>query len=183
MKVEVRESSLHGKGVFATDSIARGAVVLEIDDSRIVDDEHPVRFDVGEDGDHCDWLPDGSTVLMQEPECYINHSCAPNVFVYSVARRRFVLAASDIRAGEEVVYDYAVNAAEGDILACQCGALNCRGRHRCAFFALPEGRQLQYLPFLDPWFARVYEDRIRSLLIGDPEQGPAADARDSAAEG
>jgi hypothetical protein len=183
MKVEVRKSDIHGKGVFATESIPHGAVVLEIDDSRIVDEEHPVRFDLGEDGDHCDWLPDGTTVLMAEPERYINHSCAPSVFVYSVGRRRFVLAARDIEAGEEILYDYAINAAEGDILACRCGAANCRGRHRCTFFALPERRQLQYIPFLDPWFAQVYKDRVLDLLMRHATQDFPADAERRTAEG
>ncbi|MGD2175422.1 MAG: SET domain-containing protein [Candidatus Brocadiaceae bacterium] len=114
MKVETRPSGIHGTGVFATEAIRRGEVVLHIDDSRIVDGDHPVREDLGESPDHCDWLPDGTTVLMQPPECYINHSCGPNVFVYSVGRTRFVLASRRICTGEEIVYDYAVNAINGD---------------------------------------------------------------------
>ena len=176
MKIETRQSSIHGTGVFATEGIRQAEIVLAIDDSRIVDDTHPVRFDLGEDGDHCDWLPDGTTVLMQEPERYINHSCAPNVFVYSVRRRRFVLAERDIPAGDEIVYDYAINSADGDILVCRCGAPTCRGRHKCAFFALPEQTQLEYLPFLDPWFVEVYTDRILDLLERNAEQHAPADA-------
>ena len=79
--IEVRRSSIHGQGAFATRAIARGEVIHAIDDSRVVDREHPIREDLGEDPEHCDYLPDGTTVLMQKPAGYFNHSCAPNVYV------------------------------------------------------------------------------------------------------
>ena len=164
MKLDLRPSRIQGTGVFTTQPIARGEVIHRIDDSRIVDDEHPLRPDLGEDPIHRDWLPDGTTVLMQKPAGYINHSCDPNVFVYSVDRQRFILATRDIAAGEEVFFDYSINGVDGDVWECHCGAPNCRGRHQCDFFILPERRQLEYLPFLDPWFAEVHRDRILELL-------------------
>lgn len=177
MKTETRQSRIHGTGVFATVRIPRGEVVLEIDDSRTVDDCHPIREDLGEKRHHCDYLPDGTTVLMQEPERYINHSCDPNVFVYSVGRTRFVLACRDIMPGEEIVYDYCVNAVNGGVWTCRCGASNCRGRHAVDFFSLPDVRQLEYLPLLDPWFAEVHEERIRDLLSRNAASCAAGDAR------
>ena len=170
MKVEVRESGIHGKGVFAREPIARCEVILAIDDSRSVGEEHPVQKDLGENPDHCDYLPDGTTVLMQEPERYINHSCDPNVFVYSVGECRFLLAMRELAADEELVYDYSVNAVDGDVWGCSCGASNCRGRHKCDFFALPTQRQLEYLPYLDPWFASVHRSKILDLLKRNAEQ-------------
>lgn len=164
MKVITQLSAIHGTGVFAREPIRCGEVVLRIDDSRIVDDAHPVREDLGEDPDHCDWLPDGTIVLMQAPERYINHSCDPNVYAYSVDYERFIIARRDIAAGEELLWDYAINAFAGGTWTCRCGAPNCRGHHQCGFFSLPERRQLEYLPITDPWFARVHADRIRDLL-------------------
>jgi hypothetical protein len=164
MKVELRASRIHGTGVFAIHLRSRGEILLAIDDTRIVDERHPIRAEAGELGDHCDCLPDGTTVLMQEPERYINHSCDPNAFVYSIERRRFVLALHDIDAGEEILYDYALNALANEEMECRCGASNCRGRHTPVFFTLPEKRQLELLPFLDPSFVRVHELRISDLL-------------------
>jgi hypothetical protein len=43
-KVKVPSSEIHGKGVFATHSLSRGEIVLPLDDSRIVDDQHPPRL-------------------------------------------------------------------------------------------------------------------------------------------
>ena len=135
MKIEIRKSSIQGDGVFATDRISRGEVILSLDDSRIVDGQHPVREDLGENPEHCDYLPDGTTVLMQGPGGYLNHSCSPNVFTYSADRKRFILAMRDVAQGEELLFDYSINAINGDVWTCNCGATGCRGRHKCDFFA------------------------------------------------
>ncbi len=163
-KIEVRVSSIHGVGVFATQAINCGDVLHQIDDSRVVDDEHPLMREDGEDPVHRDWLPDGTTVLMQEPAGRFNHSCSPNVYVYSVNRIRYILAMRDTREGEELLFDYSIGSVDGDVWDCRCGAANCRGRHKCDFFLLPVERQLQYLPFLDPWFVDVNRARIEQML-------------------
>ena len=163
-KLVVKESPLHGQGVFSTAPIGRGEVIHEIDDTRVVDDEHPLRSELGEEPVHRDWLPDGTTVLMQKPAGFFNHSCEPNVFVYSVDKQRFILGLHDIERGEELFFDYSINAIDGDIWECKCGASNCRRRHKCDYFHLPESRQREYLPYLDPWFAAVHRSRIRERL-------------------
>ena len=163
-RIEVRPSPIHGVGVFVNESIRCGEVLHRIDDSRVVDDEHPLRPESGEDPVHCDWLPDGTTVLMQEPARCLNHSCSPNVYVYSVNRIRYILAMRDIEESEELLFDYSIGFIDGDVLHCRCGAANCRGQHESDFFCLPADRQLQYLPFLDPWFVEVHLDRIHQML-------------------
>ncbi len=64
--------------------------MLSIDDSHIVDDNHPLSS--AADERHCDYLEAGKTVLMQFPERHINHSCDPNVYVRTVEGVRLVLA-------------------------------------------------------------------------------------------
>jgi len=163
--VEVRESEIKGKGVFAPHPIAKGEVILRIDDSVVIDPDDPELSKlIGGEPDHCDYLPDGTTILMQEPERYINHSCDPNVYTYTVDGERFVLAMRDVAAGEELVYDYAVNTVGGDWLDCLCGAPNCRGRHRSDFFLLPITKQLEYLPYLSIPFVQVHREKILRLL-------------------
>lgn len=164
MPIEIRQSPIQGVGVFATSPIAVGDVVHRIDDSRVIDDDHPLKPELGEDPIYRDWLPDGTTVLMQAPAGRINHSCSPNVYVYAVCRVRSILAMRQVGAGEELLFDYSIGAVNGDVWDCKCGAPNCRGRHKCDFFCLPPQRQLEYLPYLDPWFAEVHSDRILRLL-------------------
>jgi hypothetical protein len=139
-------------------------VLLRIDDSRVLDSDRPLRPENGESPTHRDFLPDGTVVLMQTPERYINHSCDPNCYVYSAERERYVLTRRNIAEGEELVVDYSLNAVGGDYWTCHCGAARCRGHHQCDFFALPAQTQHEYLPYLDPWFAVVNALRIQQLL-------------------
>jgi uncharacterized protein len=169
--VTVCPSAIQGEGVFAVRAIESGAVVLRLDDSRIVDSSHPLRVEEAELAIHRDFLPDGTIVLMRPPERYINHSCEPNCFVYSAGRHRFLLAGRDLAAGEELLVDYALNAVDGDDWQCRCGSGNCRGFHKCDFFALPEALQLRNLPFLDPWFAETHSGRIERLLAAGLDRG------------
>lgn len=53
--VVVAESKIHGIGVFAMSDYAEGEIILPIDDSRVVDDEHPLRPALGEHSYHCDY--------------------------------------------------------------------------------------------------------------------------------
>lgn len=77
----VSESRIHGLGVFAGREFAEGEIIRAIDDSRIVDDGHPLRPEAGEFDYHCDYLAGGRVVLMASPERHINSSCDPNVYV------------------------------------------------------------------------------------------------------
>lgn len=176
-KVEVKESTIKGKGVFATRRIAKGEVVLHIDDSVVVHPDDPVLCKlIGSEPDPCDYLPDGTVILMQPPECYVNHGCDPNVYTYTLGKDRFILAMRDICAGEELLFDYAINQVGGDWLDCRCGSPNCRGRHWPDFFSLPVAKQLEHLPYLAIPFVRVHQQRILELLQSEAEPSAAGDA-------
>ncbi|XP_041458568.1 histone-lysine N-methyltransferase SUV39H2-like [Lytechinus variegatus] len=73
---------------------------------------------------------------------FVNHSCEPNLVVYGVwvncldprLPRIALFACSDIKAGEEITFDYqmtgSVNEEGANELAqveCRCGSTNCRG--------------------------------------------------------
>src|SRR5579863_3366030 len=123
--VSVRPSSINGLGVFAARPFTSGEVVLSIDDSHIVDENHPLPSAAAER--HCDYLEAGKTVLMQFPERHINHSCDPNIYVRTVEGVRLVLALKPIAAGEEIAYDYCINSSGDTTWTCNCGASLCRG--------------------------------------------------------
>lgn len=176
-KVEVRESRIKGRGVFATRPIAIGEVVLKIDDSVVISPDDPVLSTlIGSEPDPCDYLPDGTVILMQEPERYINHSCDPNVYVYTADTKRFVLARREIVEGEELVRDYAIGIVGGDWLDCRCGSPKCRGRHRSDFFLLPVAMQLEYLPYLGFPFVHAHRQKIVELLTKAAEPSAPNDA-------
>jgi len=163
-KVYVGFSQIHGKGVFAAIDIEEGTQILKLDDSRVVTDDNPLQAEKGEYEHHCDYIENGKVVLMQEPERYINRSCDPNVYVKAISGTRYVYAMRNIKAGEELTFDYCINGYGDSVWQCHCGSPNCRETVHIDFFHLPKEKQLEYLPFLDTWFVRENEEEIERII-------------------
>ncbi len=164
MAIQVRNSKIAGKGVFTTDFIPKHSVILKVKYIREVTKDNPLDPEKGEKYDYCHWWPDGRQMLVSEPECYINNSCSPNTFYYSINRQYYLLAMQDIQKDEEITLCYETHVVNGDAWECKCGVPDCRGYHKADFFLLPKKVQLKFLPYLDPWFVRVHVDKIEKLL-------------------
>ena len=162
-KVVVKESSINGLGVFSLGNIAKGEIVLAIDDSRIVTPEFPLDSSRGEFECHCDYLAD-RVVLMRYPERHINHSCDPNTFVRTINRIRYVFALRPLPAFEEITYDYCINGFGDTLWECNCGSARCRRSIHSDFFHLPYDLQVEYLPLLDEWYIVNYNEKVQKLL-------------------
>ena len=161
--VAVRQSGIHGLGVFAARAFAPGEIVLWIDDSRVVDASHPLRPEHGELATHQDYLAGGRVVLMPEPERHINSSCDPSTYVRWTGDRRAVIARRALAAGDEITYDYIIDCHGGAVWTCACGSARCRGVVPSSFFELPLEQQREYLPLLSPWFIAEHEDEVERL--------------------
>ena len=161
--VILTESKIHGIGIFATRDFAEGEIILPIDDSRVVDEEHPLRSELGEHQDQCDYLAGDQVVLMRSPEVYINSSCDPNTYVKTINGIRHVVARRLIESGEEITYDYIINFHGGVVWDCNCGSPRCRGFVASSFFDLPLQLQLEYLPLLDEWFIAEHRAKVKAL--------------------
>lgn len=159
--IEVNNYSIQGKGVYATKDFKKGSVVLEIDDSHIVKDTNTLTKEQFEF--HCDYLSNGTIVLMQEPEVYINHSCNPNTYVKTVNGVRKVFAMREIKTGDEITYDYAINGENAGTFKCKCGAKKCRKIYNGSFFKLPKDLQKKYIPYLDDWFVKEHLKEIEII--------------------
>ncbi|OQA22434.1 MAG: SET domain protein [Chloroflexi bacterium ADurb.Bin360] len=157
----IKTSAIHGRGVFAARSFHEGEIILEIDDSHIVEDESTLTKEDWEFNVDCF---DGKTVIMQEPERSINHSCDPNSYTRTVDGVRKVIARRDIVAGEELTYDFTINGDNEGAFPCHCGAKRCRGTYLGDFFKLPLEFQIEYLPYLEVWFVEQHRDRIAALM-------------------
>ncbi len=135
----MRTSPVHGKGVFARDTIASGTRILEYRGERIAWDEalerhphdpaqpnHTFYFSL-EDGRVIDASVGGNSAR------WINHACAPNCEAREVDGRVFIHALRDLNPGEELFYDYRLTldgrhtAGRKRAYACHCGAPDCRG--------------------------------------------------------
>ena len=145
-KIVARRSAIHGNGVFALEPIAKGERVVEYKGRRRTHED----VDAGDSGD----ADSGHTFLFTLNDEYIidanqggntarwiNHGCAPNcraLVVESASgdRRRdkvVIEALRDIRAGEELTYDYGIvldvphTARLKKLWRCLCGARQCTG--------------------------------------------------------
>ena len=161
--VIVAASQIHGRGVFATRDFATGAIILPIDDSRVVDAEHPLRPELGEHDYHCDYLAGGKVVLMRSPERHINSSCDPNAYVKTLNGVRHVVARKVIEAGEEITCDYIIDCHGGIVWQCNCSSPRCRGTVVSSFFELPVELQLEYVPLLNEWFIAEHREQVEAL--------------------
>ena len=134
VRIKVRKSGVHGRGVYATQFIPEGTRIIEYTGERVSeeaapnDEDNPHTFNFG--------LENGEVI---NPEIggndarWINHCCDPNCQAIEEDNRIFIYAMCDIEAGEELFYDYAMEIDEPITeeskrkFACHCGASNCRG--------------------------------------------------------
>ena len=137
--VLVRNSKIHGRGVYASRRIRKGTRIIEYVGDRISHDEADARYDSKPDDDGHTFL-----FVVDDDICidagvggnaarFINHSCAPNCETLIEDRRVFIEAIRDIEPGEELGYDYQLTWESTDdpeelqLYRCLCGAPNCRG--------------------------------------------------------
>jgi SET domain-containing protein len=137
--IEVRESPLHGLGVFALRRIPRGTRVIEYLGERISHQEADRRYQHKSAGDAHTFLfiADAATVIDAGVEGnearFVNHACRPNCESVIEHSRVFIDAIRSIAPGEELTYDYQIQREADDppdidrIFACRCGSPGCRG--------------------------------------------------------
>ena len=162
--VAVRASPIEGLGLFVARAFAAGQRIREINVVREITAEAPLREDLGERADHCDY-PDGKVFLLGYPDRHINHSCDPNAWVRYEPGRSWLMARRDIPDGDEITCDYNINLTGGTAWLCHCGAARCRGTTVGDFFLLPPEIQREYRPLLADWFVRRHAAELRMLEV------------------
>jgi SET domain-containing protein len=162
--VEIKASSIEGLGQFAARFFRAGERIREINVVREITPSSPLREELGERADHCDY-PNGKVVLLGIPDRHINHSCDPNAYVLYKDQHSFFMARRDIPAGEEITCDYNLNITGGTAWPCHCGAARCRGTVTGDFFQLPLDIQREYRTLLAEWFVRTHRDQLKALGI------------------
>jgi uncharacterized protein len=160
--VEVRPSRIEGLGIFALRSFQAGERIKQINVVREITPEFPLRSDLGERSDHCDY-PDGKVVLLGFPDRHVNHSCDPNAYQMFEGDSSFFVARRTIVPGDEISVDYNINITSGTAWPCKCGAKRCKGFVVGDFFLLPKQWQREYRPFLADWFVCRNSNRIDLL--------------------
>ena len=135
----VRRSRIHGRGVYATQPIAKGTRVIEYLGDRITNAQADQRYELRpqHDGHTFLFVVDNRICIDAgvggNAARFINHSCAPNCETLIENGRVFIEAIRAIEPGEELGYDYQLtwestdDPAELALFDCHCGAAECRG--------------------------------------------------------
>ncbi len=131
----VRDSSIHGKGVFATSVLPRRTFLAHYEGKRYGPghlfacrpDSTTYLFALS-DGDTIDGSEGGNATR------FINHSCSPNCVAVEVLESDDLLVIEirtkkSIQSGEELSLDYelVLTGADPDDYRCRCGSARCRG--------------------------------------------------------
>ncbi len=130
-RIIVRDSPVHGKGVFALRPIPAAKRILEYKGEIIQrppsnENGHTFLFGLS-DGRVIDGGRGGNSAR------WLNHACAPNCLAIEDNGRVFIETMTAIQAGDELFIDYALDV-EGQqteemraLYACKCGTADCRG--------------------------------------------------------
>ncbi|MEK7303719.1 MAG: SET domain-containing protein-lysine N-methyltransferase [Pseudomonadota bacterium] len=134
MKVYIKSSLQHGKGVFAQAPILAGEIILTFSGPLLI------RVEVCEEDYHLQVGADLYLGASGAADDYVNHSCNPNAGfrdgLVLVARR-------NIGPEEEITWDYSTAIDEEDFpgFTCCCGAAACRGAVRSFRHLDPDTRE------------------------------------------
>ena len=154
-KTEVRESKIHGRGLFAIANIAKDEIVA-VKGGHIVDRKTlrervtprlgPVEIQIDDDL----FI---APVTEQERDLsmlYSNHSCDPNL---GIRGEITFVAIRNIRTGEELTHDWAMTDDDEYSVECKCGASNCRKILTGKDWQRPE-LQIRYAGYFSAYLAR-----------------------------
>jgi uncharacterized protein len=138
-RVKVRQSGVHGRGVYAAERIRKGARIIEYTGHHLpwkeaedqpprdpADPYHTFLFSL-DNGDVIDAAVGGNESR------WINHSCDPNCETIEKDDKIFVHALRGLGPGDELFYDYKMVPSERRTkklekeFACLCGTGKCRG--------------------------------------------------------
>ncbi|MGC6423750.1 MAG: SET domain-containing protein [Lentimonas sp.] len=135
---EVRESSIHQRGLFASSAIKEGTDIIQYVGEKISKEESTRRAleweeQARETGEGLvyifelddDWDIDGRE--GDNPARYMNHSCDGNCEAINYEGEIWITARKDIKKGEELVYDYGYDMEHFLDHPCLCGSDNCIG--------------------------------------------------------
>jgi uncharacterized protein len=183
--LEIRASSIEGRGLFATAPIAAATRVARLGGRLVTRTELLQLFAVAErdpERPYIDCISIGPGIDLvlppNQPIHFCNHGCDPNVWqddAFTLTARRA------IRAGDELTIDYGTQS-DGDFtMQCRCGSPLCRGE----VTGLDWQKHDLQTRYGEHWVP-VLRDRIRALRAvaheraiidearqGEPTDGPA----------
>jgi SET domain-containing protein len=133
----VRNSGIHGRGVFATTRIPAGTRLIEYKGERLTEAQVDKRYAKDDNPHTFLFALDHGMVIDAttggNSSRWINHSCAPNCEAVDDEDHIYIETLCTIRPGEELSYDYRIELEQKHtrkmkkLYKCRCGARRCTG--------------------------------------------------------
>jgi len=121
--IEKRHSKIQGWGVFATQSIPKNKRIVTYDGEKIRNKESLKREARYLKKGHI-WCFKLNRLFVRDAAVggnvarYINHACEPNCYTRVIGDTIWIIAARNIRKGEELTYDYSTDGEK--TIQCRC---------------------------------------------------------------
>lgn len=166
-KAAVKESPIHGRGLFAVEAIEEGEIVC-IKGGAVFNRERLRELSARLGPSEIQVADDLFIGPLHEDEreasmIFSNHSCEPNLGVRGqivfVAMRR-------IEAGEELTHDWAMTDDDDYEMECRCGSINCRKVITGRDWRKPE-LQMKYSGYVS-WYLT---EKYRKEVADGPKEG------------
>jgi len=143
--VTVQKTQSKGLGIFAIRDIKKNEVITEFRGPVVTVPE----FDgIPEEViDHLFNIGVDKYIMAREPAVRTNHSCDPNAGIVGDVQ---LVAMRDIKAGEEVTFDYSMIIADPWVMECSCGSDICR-KTIGKYVDLPDEVKAKYLQYTPEW--------------------------------
>jgi len=135
---QIKQSKIHGRGIFATRDYQPGERILQYLGEKISKKESERRAtrQLQRSKDHNEgavyifildekWDIDGN--FEYNDARYLNHSCRPNCEVINDKNKLWITALTDIKAGQELYYNYGYDLECWEDHPCYCGEECCPG--------------------------------------------------------
>jgi SET domain-containing protein len=134
----VKRSSIHNRGIFAKHDIPNDTPIIEYVGEKITKAESRRRGDALMEKSKKTGCAAVYVFTLNKrhdidggkgrnPARYINHSCDPNCEAYIIRGRIWIYSLRDIKAGDELTYNYGFDADTWDEHPCRCGSKRCIG--------------------------------------------------------
>lgn len=127
-----------GKGIFTSKDIKKGSVICTFNGRKMTFIEAKA---LGRNESYALQIGHDLYIYLDAPEKFINHSCEPNCGLRGLE----LIALADIKAGEQLFYDYSTTMLERSwTMVCHCGTKNCR-KIITDFDLTPQATQAKYI--------------------------------------
>jgi uncharacterized protein len=138
--IVVKESDIHGMGVYAAEDIPKGTEIIEYVGRKVTKEESDKIADRDMDAHEENGKENGAVYIFELNKEHdidgnvewntarlINHSCDPNCETSGDDEHIWIEAKRDIKKGEELGYDYCYDIDDYEDHPCLCKSANCIG--------------------------------------------------------